>query len=147
MKQNPSPKKHIQPEWIFLDTARAGTFRVGVLGKVVNVKEHTGRSNKILPALEKRISPERLRGAAGVCVVSGPGSFSAVRTGTLVANLLARGLKLPLYGVEVAEAEDLERLSERLVAGEIPSSGYVAPVYDAEPNITMPRTTDKKIKT
>ena len=35
--------------------------------------------------------------------------------------------------------KDLYGLRDRLLKGNIPASTYVAPVYDAEPNITCPK--------
>lgn len=70
-------------------------------------------------------------------MVAGPGTFSSVRTGVLQANLLARLLRVPLVGVLAEEARDLPKLSERLWSGNLAAATYVAPLYDAEPNITV----------
>lgn len=73
---------------------------------------------------------------SGICVVRGPGSFSAIRTGVLYANLLSRLLRLPLFSISAEEAADLRRVAKRLEYGALRSASYVAPVYDREPNIT-----------
>lgn len=99
----------------------------------------TARSGALLVLLASKIGLTRLKKTEGVCVVSGPGSFSSVRGGVLVANLLARFLKKPLVGILAPQAEDLPALYARLHAHEIPAQAFVAPVYDAEPNITLPR--------
>ena len=67
----------------------------------------------------------------------GPGAFSAVRGGVIVANLLARLLKKPLVGVHAADAEDLKMLAGRLESGRLAASSYVMPTYVSEPNITV----------
>lgn len=73
-------------------------------------------------------------------MVAGPGSFSAVRAGVLQANLIARLLKLPLVGVTVDEAGDLEALHRELRDPRLKLAvPYVAPIYDKEPNITTPK--------
>ncbi|MFA4954232.1 MAG: hypothetical protein WC641_02895 [Patescibacteria group bacterium] len=126
--------------FIFIDTVRSGAFRLGVLGDKIKVKESVGRSHEILPALAVAASRDILEAADGICVVKGPGSYSAVRSGVLIANLLARWHKKPLYGVDVDEAQDLERLRDALAHGTIPAQSYVAPEYDSEPNITVKRT-------
>ena len=82
----------------------------------------------------------------GVCVVAGPGSFSAIRTGVLYANLLSRLLHRPLVGVSVEEAVDqaaliqhLQPFFSSLPSPASPLTTYVAPIYAMEPNITVPR--------
>lgn len=81
----------------------------------------------------------RLEACQGICVVSGPGSFSSIRIGVLYANLLSRLLRLPLVGVSVEEAAERVALMQRL-KNHVPTfATYVAPVYDMEPNITIPR--------
>lgn len=75
----------------------------------------------------------------GVCVVAGPGSFSAVRGGVLDANLIARLKGIPLVPVPSSDWQDLEGLAARIQSGEISTAEYVAPIYDQEPNITIPK--------
>jgi tRNA A37 threonylcarbamoyladenosine modification protein TsaB len=98
-----------------------------------------GSAGQLLNVLAK--DRKRLFSAEGVCVVAGPGSFSSVRTGVLYANLLSRLLRIPLVGVTVEEASDLDALSRRLLDTRYSKleTRYVAPIYDAEPNITVPR--------
>lgn len=119
--------------WLFIDTSRADQFRVGYLGSKISVKTIQGRAQGLLVAI-MRLPKMKMD---GICVVQGPGSFSAIRTGTLIANLLSRLWKKPLVGVSVAESEDLSVLSEQLSQKGVKSSTYVAPIYDAEPNITV----------
>ena len=129
--------------WLFLDTHIPGQFRVGCIGsgsrdRVRSYQERASGALRAIASLLKRRKPD------GVCIVAGPGSFSSVRTGVLYANLLARGWNVPLVGVSVTEAGDLAALSARLSASRSTlhaprSTPYVAPIYDAEPNITIPR--------
>ena len=81
----------------------------------------------------------RLEACEGICVVAGPGSFSSIRVGVLYANLLSRLLRLQLVGVSVEDATDRSALVERLKNHAPSPNVYVAPVYDMEPNITVPR--------
>lgn len=128
-------------KWLFIDTTKAGEYRVGFLAQgKTRITTGSGRSNKYLPALAKLIKNPDWDGVDGICVVQGPGSFTAVRTGVLIANLLARLRRKPLVGVSVEDAQDLDSLVERIGQGLFPLSGYVAPAYDAEPNITLPKT-------
>lgn len=112
-------------------------MRFGLLGaREGRVVTRSLRSNRLLPELARRISRFELSRISGVCVVSGPGSFSSVRSGVLDANLLARLLRVPLAGVSSAEARDLAHLAEALASGSIRPSVSVLPTYIAEPNIT-----------
>jgi tRNA A37 threonylcarbamoyladenosine modification protein TsaB len=126
--------------WVFIDTSRPDHFRIGLLSaKRRELWEGEGRSRLALNEIGKHISRTSLQNADGVCVVAGPGSFSAVRTGVVTANMLSRLYQKPLVGISVDDAFDLDLLTTRLLADGIPSTGYVAPVYDSEPNITMPK--------
>lgn len=123
--------------WFFIDTHRPGQFRAGWLGPKAAVKVYKKRADKLLQ--QSGASKTWKKRCTGICVVAGPGSFSAVRLGVLYANLLARLSPVPLIGVSVQAAEHLPMLYTKLVAGQISSTIYVAPVYDAEPNITVPK--------
>lgn len=122
--------------WLFLDTHERGRIRFGWMASDgANVRTMNARAGDVLISLARDHS--RLRRAAGVCVVAGPGSFSAVRTGVLYANLISRLLRVPLVGVRCEEAQDLLSLARKLASGSSASSAYVSPIYDAEPNITF----------
>jgi tRNA A37 threonylcarbamoyladenosine modification protein TsaB len=128
-------------KWLFIDTTKAGEYRVGFLsGHRQRIAAGTGRSNRYLAALAKTVKESDWDSIDGICVVQGPGSFTAVRTGVLISNLLSRIRHKPLIGVSVEDAHDLDSLAIRIAHGSFPSSGYVAPAYDAEPNITLPKT-------
>ncbi|MFA5185837.1 MAG: hypothetical protein WC551_05080 [Patescibacteria group bacterium] len=128
--------------WLFIDTSKSGEFRVGLIGPgKPRISQGQGRSNKFLPILALRLKSVDLEKISGVCVVAGPGSFTAVRTGVLVANILARHSGKPLYGITTERAQDLVRLKSDLETGKLEPVGYVAPVYDSEPNITLKKDT------
>ncbi|HEU0050593.1 MAG TPA: hypothetical protein VFQ60_00865 [Patescibacteria group bacterium] len=121
--------------WLFLDTHELSSFRFGWLGEKPVVQKTEARARELLnelPPIE-----ELKQSCKGIVVVAGPGSFSAIRTGVLYANLLSRLLSLPLISVTVPEAEDLMELT-RSLPGRTPAS-YVSPIYEKEPNITKPR--------
>jgi len=122
--------------WFFIDTHVRGQVRLAELPISGAIRERTveGRRSPVVAAASFFSSAARRR-VKGVCVVQGPGPFSAIRSGVLFANLLARTLRVPLVGVAVDEAHDLASLRDALAASRIPARTYVAPVYDAEPNI------------
>lgn len=126
--------------WLFIDTHAPGEARFAFLeaGKEPVVTYVPGRTVNVLPLLSKKLAKQKLQ---GICVVAGPGSFSSVRAGVLEANLMSRLLKLPLVGITVDEAADLDALSSKLFSKASPPvrSDYVAPIYDKEPNITIPK--------
>ncbi len=126
--------------WLFIDSSAPKNFRLGLLGPTVKLWEHTARSNELLAQLNKRVPKRVLMNTDGICVVSGPGSFTAIRTGVLIANLLARLLNKPLVGIPISEAHDLVQLSAQLATHHFPLASYVKPEYDTEPNITLPKT-------
>jgi len=137
-------------DWLFIDTHARGTCRLGWLGHVVrerrgerggvDVRSFEGKTGDLLARLAKWW-PKWRQKIKGVCVVAGPGSFSAVRGGVLIANILSRLTGLPLVGVKVGQAADLKALAAELAAGRLSAVAYVAPEYDAAPNITQPRQT------
>lgn len=122
--------------WLFLDTHTPGEFRLGWLDKngSTRVKHYAEKAHRLLPRLA-RLMPRGLQDVDGICVVAGPGSFSSVRSGVLDANLLARLWRVPLVGVSAEEAKDVSTLTKRLASAR--GAAYVAPTYDAEPNITV----------
>lgn len=124
---------------VFIDTSKAGECRFGIIGdRTSTVQNVRARSGSLLPLLAKHVGRKNLAASDGVCVVAGPGSFSSVRGGVLVANVLARLIRKPLVGVSAEDARDLGVLAVRLARGEFATVPYVAPIYDAEPNITRP---------
>ena len=124
--------------WLFIDTHEQGRVRLAWLeaGQVEKRVEKEGRASILLPLIAKDLEKKKL---SGVAVVAGPGSFSAVRGGVLDANLIARLKGIPLVPVEPATWHDLEGFAARIQSGDISTSDYVAPIYDQEPNITLPK--------
>lgn len=125
--------------WVFIDSSEAGRYRLGLIGGGrVDVKTKTGRTTRLLPALASIVTHKKMQAIDGICVVAGPGSFSAIRSGVLIAHLLSRLLGKPLVGIQTPEAHDLSNLATRLDEGRCVSSSWVAPIYNAPPNITAP---------
>ncbi len=90
--------------------------------------------------LLRRIAPV-IKTVEGVAVCEGPGTFSAIRQGVLIANVLARFRRIPLFSVTKAEVqteEDWRRIADEIARGRKAPAPYVAPVYDREPTITTP---------
>jgi len=124
--------------WLFIDTRSRETALFGWLDSQGVLKSHKVAHGApgLMSSLARSIKLADLKSSQGICVVQGPGSFSSIRMGTLVANLLSRTSGRPLFAVDASEAGDYVALAESLIRRE--PSAYVAPVYDREPNITCP---------
>lgn len=110
------------------------------------VNEKTGRPKEIpvkpgqlMAVFAKRIDKKKLESAEGIILVSGPGPFSSIRAGVLIANLTSRIFKLPLYEVRSPLAKTFSEITSDIHGGRLKPSDYVSPIYDAEANITMPK--------
>lgn len=125
--------------WVFIDTARPDGFRLGILDDSGRIVSREGRSHRVLIELARRIPAAKWPDISGICVVQGPGSFTSIRTGVLIANVLSRLHAKPLVGISVEQSQDLRALSRMLSAGLFEPATMVLPVYDAEPNITLPK--------
>ena len=129
--------------WLFIESIQSDFFQLGLIGsRRTKLSKITRRSNHLLATLSRIISRRDLQRIEGICVVEGPGAFTPVRTGVLIANILARIYKKPLVGITVDQALDLSKLVSSLMDNNYCPTEYVAPKYSSEPNITI-----KKIST
>jgi hypothetical protein len=125
--------------WLLIDSCERMRLRLALIPERGELKEIIieGSRNSVLAEIEQRVSPEELGTLSGILLVYGPGSFSAVRGGVIIANLLSRLYHVPLYGFTKEEAVDLLDVRRQLIAGTKESSAYISPLYDAAPNITI----------
>lgn len=132
--------------YFFIDTRSRDAARFGWLDEKGGSKLWPTQpgSSGLISSVSLKVKQKDLAKAQGICVVAGPGSFSSIRTGTLVANLLARIYKLPLIAVEASEVDDLETLASSL--NKRRPISYAAPIYDQEPNITMKKSNPIQLK-
>ena len=128
--------------WLSIDTRVNGHSVLSwIEGERIETVQVEGKAARALGVIA-RLTKDRTEKIEGVLIASGPGTFSSIRTGVLYANLYARLLKIPLLEVEEAEAfpgRYVEIMKEYRVGKRL-ASPYVAPIYDREPNITVPRT-------
>lgn len=111
-----------------------------IVRRTVRVTYHG--SEKLLPLIDRMLQSvlaahQRLR---GIGVVRGPGAFSAVRVGLIVANTLGQELGLPAAGI-VSDVTLDDRAVIDLARQVQPSKTrrLVKPWYGREPNITKPK--------
>ncbi|MBI4256985.1 hypothetical protein HY733_03890 [Candidatus Uhrbacteria bacterium] len=71
-----------------------------------------------------------------ILVVTGPGSFTASRVSTTIANAIAFSRNIPIMGVENSSHRSL---TELLMSLPEMGSTHVAPTYDRPPEITKAR--------
>lgn len=113
--------------------------------KIANAKE---RTEKTLLAVEKVFNKNRGLNIAGtigkmegIIVVKGPGGFTALRTGVVIANVLAWVYDLPIAGVTDDEQRIMIEKGIKILRSNVKQKQFpsVVPEYGQEPNITISR--------
>ncbi|MEK7537513.1 MAG: hypothetical protein AAB619_00880 [Patescibacteria group bacterium] len=104
-------------------------------------------SDKALALVDRTIRQAKrsLREVHKIVVVRGPGPFTAVRTGLIIANTLGMLLKIPVRGVvtkhQLSNADVLRDVRVKAGLGKI-----VKPWYGKSPNISTPKNTSRQAK-
>ena len=77
----------------------------------------------------------------GVVVVTGPGPFTSLRIGVVVANTLGYALDIPVAGIKATVFKSNDTLVKKGKAILIKTDGFqiVEPFYGKAPNITKPK--------
>lgn len=78
-----------------------------------------------------------LKDIVGIIVVRGPGPFTAVRTGLIVANTLGMLLDIPVRGIVADRLLDRKKIQSLITQKQRPAT-VIKPWYGRKPNITMP---------
>ena len=130
---------------LLINTADSqATVLVLIEGKKILVKrEFQGQyhqSEKLLPALKAMLKSADATWLQlkAVGVVSGPGSFTALRLGVVTANTLAFSLRIPAVGLKLKSTDTLNGLVNQLTrrAPKAKFPALVLPLYGQAPNIT-----------
>lgn len=113
-------------------------------------RTHATEAKKLFVALQKFINAHHLnlQTLHGICVVNGPGSFSAVRVGVVTANVIATLLAIPLFPIDLPTLHKLQtnehnsfgETMQRWLSTSPKSEKIVKPLYSAPPNITHSKT-------
>lgn len=130
---------------LLVNTADQGSITVAIAraGNVIAFKEVTTPyhgAGKILLAIEQLLKKQK-KSLKGVIVVSGPGPFTAVRLGVVVANTVAWSLHIPITGIKRTAFSTLADLGSKSTAlmKRAKKGKLVVPFYGKEPNITLSR--------
>jgi len=107
--------------------------------KIKSVKGERRQSEKLLIAIEKIIAQNKtsLSKIKGIGVVTGPGGFTSVRIGVVVANSLAFALGKEVFGLKLSEFKDEKEMVLKIINSfkNNKAKKIVLPFYDREPNI------------
>lgn len=131
----PSPKKKPTKMILYINTASDQAELVLQKNEELIRKEFTQfpHSEEFAAEIKKFLATVKvqLTDLQKIAVKVGPGFFSKIRTGVVAANGLAYGLQIPI--VAVTGEPNFTRIAKQ--KGE----RMVAPIYNAEPTITMPK--------
>ncbi len=118
-----------------LNKIQVALIRNGKIVKQISQQAKYKHSEKLLPAIDKLLKSQKIgiEKLKGIIVVKGPGAFSAVRTGVIVANTLAYILNIKLAGITADNS--LEKMINYGIK-ELKSFKIVEPFYGKELNIT-----------
>lgn len=102
--------------------------------KKIIFQKRFGEAENLLLMIDKLLKEEkaRIKNLKRIVVVKGPGNFTSLRIGILIANILAYTLKIPVYGIKLDELDGL--LSLKFKSRKIE---FVSPFYGKEPSITL----------
>jgi tRNA threonylcarbamoyladenosine biosynthesis protein TsaB len=126
----------------YLEFALVNKGKVFLLKKKVGIRQ----SEKALSLLDSFLKKNKfkLTDIKKIVVNRGPGSFTSVRLGIVLANTLSLGLKVSLVGIDNLELnnnEDYLNLNKLKF-----SKDFVRPYYDRDPDITKSKKKGLKIK-
>lgn len=110
-----------------------------------------GASEDVLGIVKKFLEAQSiaLTSIGGIIVTLGPGPFTALRIGVVIANTLAWALHIPLFGYKVHEFKKIDDLAQKawqqflqpssLHSQKLQKFQALLPWYGKEPNITKPK--------
>lgn len=101
--------------FLFINTALNNKLTIALVLHTLQILDradldiHQNHSEKLLPAVEKLLSKNKLtlKDLKGIGVARGPGSFTGVRVGVACANALGFALNIPIKGIKYQEGKDL----------------------------------------
>lgn len=133
--------------YLFISSPRRGNSTL-ILVKNENVVEKKklrseSASRNLLKSIDGLLKKNNVptKKITGIAVNQGPGQFSALRTGVVIANTMGFTLNIPVVGVACEQYSDdyflchgLKKLSR------VKKFHPILPLYGSEPNITSARS-------
>lgn len=99
------------------------------------------QTSRILEIIDDFLKERRitLSDITGIIVASGPGAFSAVRTGVVLANTIGWSFNIPVLGVRTELLNGATKLDKQIKKFyKIKHFKPIKPIYHKPPNITKP---------
>jgi tRNA threonylcarbamoyladenosine biosynthesis protein TsaB len=95
------------------------------------------QSESLLTSIDKLLNShkKKLKQIKTIGVVSGPGTFTSIRIGVVLANTLAYATGIPLVGIKKDEFKTVKELVQKIISNK-KFHKLVLPLYDREPNIS-----------
>lgn len=104
-----------------------------------NVKGERQQSEKLLFGINNFLKQNKIKmnQLKGIGVVSGSGSFTALRIGVVTANTLAHALKVPVVGINLKDFSSNKELVNKIInkLKQAKVGDIVLPEYGQSPNI------------
>ncbi len=127
--------------FLFLNTIQGYDLELGLFDEQewrgrVKVRFLAGHGDKTLVLLEKTLkrSKVKLGDLQGIAVLQGSGSFTGIRIGLTIANIIGFVLNIPVLAVKSLDQDSFRKTIKRLSKMKKPTP--IKPFYDREPNIT-----------
>ena len=95
---------------LYIDTSSSDKIIVGLDGKKFETSSKKGASQRLLPFIVELLEKEgkKLENIKEITVNTGPGSFTGLRVGVSVANVLGWALGIPVNGKDLRKGEVID---------------------------------------
>jgi tRNA threonylcarbamoyladenosine biosynthesis protein TsaB len=129
-----SAKSPLNNYYLYLDTSEPqavlGVYKEEEMIKEIKWEAHRELSRTLSGKYQEILKKAKVKqeDLTGICVFSGPGSFTGLRIGISFANALAYGLGIPIY--ETRKKNILNTKNPKKI---------IVPFYGSPPKITKPR--------
>lgn len=123
--------------YLLLDLSAKDLIHLALFSESSIVHKEAARINReLLATLQDFLAEQKLDKAqvGGIMVVVGAGGFTSTRIATVVANVFASVLQIPLLAIQKDDVEHIQQLIPILLAR--PKGQYLSAAYSGEPNIT-----------
>lgn len=125
---------------LYIDTTQREFIKLALIKKqdvfLLEKNVDTKQSENLLKFLDRflKLKNLKLENLEKIIVNTGPGSFTSVRIGVVLANTLSYSLKIPVLGISQKDIKTREDILQLLDLKE--ENKFVKPFYYKEPNIT-----------